>query len=159
MTFKCQPVWIETRPGVFVSKVQAYLSLSCSCADPENFVRGGQFFVVVVDEGWDNYKGAIIGPPAKHHLNGVLLACWWWPNIECWLGSFVIFQGGPDPLFPLLYPQCCSRMWNTKISFLAAFSTTGAMWCWTLRMYSTYTICHGTLPSYKSGFRPRVQDF
>ena len=25
--------------------------------------------------------------------NGVSQACWWWPNIECWLGSFVIFQG------------------------------------------------------------------
>ena len=35
---------------------------------------------------------AIIGPSAKRHLNGVSLACWWWPNIECWLGSFVIFQ-------------------------------------------------------------------
>ena len=32
-------------------------------------------------------------PPAKHHLNGVSLACWWWPKIECWLGSFIIFQG------------------------------------------------------------------
>ena len=34
----------------------------------------------------------IIGPPAKHHLNGVSLACRWWPNIECWLGSFVILK-------------------------------------------------------------------
>ena len=59
-TFKCQTVWIETRPAVFVSKVQAYLSLSCS------------------------------------------------------------------------------RMWNTKISFLAAFSTTGSIWCWTLRMYTQH---------------------
>ena len=25
-------------------------------------------------------------------FNGVSLACRWWPNIECWLGSFVIFQ-------------------------------------------------------------------
>ena len=24
-----------------------------------------------------------------------LLACHWWPNIECWLGSFVIL-GDPD---------------------------------------------------------------
>ena len=38
------------------------------------------------------YKRAIIRPPAKHHLNGVLLAGRGWPNIECWLGSFVIFQ-------------------------------------------------------------------
>ena len=36
---------------------------------------------------------AIMGLPAKRHFNGVSLACRWWPNIECWLGSFVIFQG------------------------------------------------------------------
>ena len=39
-----------------------------------------------------NYKRAIIGPPAKRHkwrFAGVPI----WPSIECWLGSFVIFQG------------------------------------------------------------------
>ena len=59
-----------------------------------------------------HYKRAIIGPQTKRHLNGVLLLCWWWPNIEYWLGQgirariakkpyiFVIFSagGGPDPL-------------------------------------------------------------
>ena len=40
-----------------------------------------------------HYKRAIIGPPAKRQLNGILLACRCWPNIECWLGSLVIFQG------------------------------------------------------------------
>ena len=35
----------------------------------------------------------IIGPPAKRHLNGVSLAGRRWPNMECWLCSFVIFQG------------------------------------------------------------------
>ena len=38
-------------------------------------------------------KRAIIGPPAKRHLNGVSLAGRWWPNMKCWLCSFVIFQG------------------------------------------------------------------
>ena len=64
-----------------------------------------------------HYKGAIIGPPAKRYLNGVSLEYRWCPNIECWLGSFVIFQGirtsitkkpyiivifqgGPNPLPP-----------------------------------------------------------
>ena len=43
-----------------------------------------------------HYKRVIIGPPAKRHWNGVSLAYRWWPNIECWLGSFVIFRGsGP----------------------------------------------------------------
>ena len=36
-------------------------------------------------------SGAIIETP--FHLNGVLLAGRRWPNIECWLGSFVTFKG------------------------------------------------------------------
>ena len=40
-----------------------------------------------------HYKWAIIGPPVKRHLNGVSLAGPWWPNIECWFGSFENFQG------------------------------------------------------------------
>ena len=47
-------------------------------------MRGGRIQIPLI---------AIIGPPAKGHLNGVSLACWWWPNIECWLSSFVIFLG------------------------------------------------------------------
>ena len=57
---------------------------------------------------------------SKARYHGVSLAGRWWPNIECWLGSFVIFKlirtsiamkpyifviytggGGPDPLSPL----------------------------------------------------------
>ena len=69
-----------------------------ACADPENFVRGGPtcFSFSWWGEGGFKYhhdKRAIIGPPAKRHLNGVSLAWWWWPNIECWLCSFVIFLG------------------------------------------------------------------
>ena len=34
--------------------------------------------------------------PFEWHLNGISLASRWCPNIECWLGSFVIFLGcGP----------------------------------------------------------------
>ena len=40
-----------------------------------------------------HYKRVTIGSPGKCHLNGVSLASRWCPNIECWLGSFVIFQG------------------------------------------------------------------
>ena len=36
---------------------------------------------------------ATICPSVKRHLNGVSLAGQRWPKIECWLGSFVIFQG------------------------------------------------------------------
>ena len=56
----------------------------------------------------------------KRHLNGVSLEGRWWPNIEYWLGSFVVLQGiqtsivknpyilvifrgggGPDPMSPV----------------------------------------------------------
>ena len=59
-------------------------------------------------------------PASETPLNGVLLACRWWPNVECWLGSFENFKRsgpvllrnsifllffrrgrGPDPLSPL----------------------------------------------------------
>ena len=65
-------------------------------------------------------------PPSKTPLNGVSLAGRCWPNIECWLGSFVIFQGiltsiaktlnfcdfsgegGPNPLSSLQDPPMCT---------------------------------------------------
>ena len=40
-----------------------------------------------------NSKGAIIGPPAKHHLKGVSLAGGWWSKIECWLGTLWCISG------------------------------------------------------------------
>ena len=74
-----------------------------------------------------HFKRATIGPSTKRHLNGVSLACQWWHNIECWLGSFVSFQGirtsigkkpymfflffrgeGSDPLSPLWVRPCCA---------------------------------------------------
>ena len=41
-----------------------------------------------------HYKQAIIGPPAKRHLNGVSLACRWWPNRD-WMMAWQLcdFQG------------------------------------------------------------------
>ena len=77
------------------------------------FQRGSNFFLV---NEWIQ-----ISLKSGHHRpatdNGVSLVCRWWPNIECWLGSFVIFRGsgpvllrnpiflwffrgGPDPLSP-----------------------------------------------------------
>ena len=70
-----------------------------TCADPDSFVRGGPTlttFFYLVDEGRKDLNTTLnvqsLDPPAKRHLNGVLLACRWWPNIEFWLGSLVIFQ-------------------------------------------------------------------
>ena len=37
-----------------------------------------------------------MGPLAKRHLNGFSLAGGWWPNIECWLGSFEALHGDLD---------------------------------------------------------------
>ena len=34
-----------------------------------------------------------LGPSAARQRNAILLAGRFWPNIECWLGSFAIFQG------------------------------------------------------------------
>ena len=63
-------------------------------ADPESLVRGGPnvTFFLVYEKSKYHYMWDIIGPPAKRHWNGVSLTSRWWPNIECWLGSFVIFQ-------------------------------------------------------------------
>ena len=75
------------------------LSLLFSCADPESFLRGGPTLTTFFFSWWweggskYNYKRAIIDPPAKRHLNGVLPVGPWWPNIGCWLGSFVVLQG------------------------------------------------------------------
>ena len=74
------------------------------CTDPKSFVRWGPtlttFFSLMREY---HYLRAIIGPPAKRHLNGVPLAgrC---PNMECWIDSCVILRGyGPvllrNPIF------------------------------------------------------------
>ena len=76
-----------------------FLLLQNSCADPESFVRGGPTLTPFFFGWWGKggskyyYKRANNGPSAKRHINGVSLACRWWPNIECWLCSFVIFRG------------------------------------------------------------------
>ena len=76
-----------------------FYSVLMACADPESFSRGDPTLTTffLVDDGREDpnttLSGAIIGPPAKRHFNGVSLAGRWWPNIECWLGSFVVLQG------------------------------------------------------------------
>ena len=58
--------------------------------------EGVQFWQVFLLSWWWNrgskyhYKFAIIGMAAK--LNGVSLEGWWRPNVECWLGSFLVLQ-------------------------------------------------------------------
>ena len=96
---------------------------------------GGGGFSWWVEGG---YKLATIGLPAKRHLNGVLMAGLWWPNIEYWLGSFVIFQGiwtriakksyifcdqtprpPPPPLHPSLqtFEICSKILWTAWLIY------------------------------------------
>ena len=42
----------------------------------------------LVDERRENPNATMSGPSSA--LNGVSLAGRWWPNIECWLCSFVV---------------------------------------------------------------------
>ena len=57
-------------------------------------------FAVVFKSADEGRERILVPLKADHHrparetpLNGVSLAGRWWPSIECWLGSFVIFQG------------------------------------------------------------------
>ena len=98
------------------------------CQRGSNFDRF--FFAFLVDEEVGSkyhYWRAISGPPGKSHLNGILLACRWWPNIDSFVtvvalwffrGSETVllrnpiflwfFRGGgcPDPLCPLWIRSC-----------------------------------------------------
>ena len=87
------------------------------CSDPESFVRGGPtlttsffffffLFILFFDEGRRDPNAvlaAINGATAKHHLNGISLVGRSWPNIECWIGSFVILRGSGPVLLKELY--------------------------------------------------------
>ena len=72
------------------------------------------FFLLFFDEGRMDQNTtisrkswrAIIGTPAKHHLNGLSLGGRWWPYIECWLGSFVIFKGIQTTFAKIPYNFC-----------------------------------------------------
>ena len=77
--------------------------------------RGSIFFF---DEGIDDPNITFNGPLSARQRNVIFTGEPTWPNIECWHGSFVIFQGirisianktnnfmifqgGPDPMYPL----------------------------------------------------------
>ena len=63
---------------------------SMACTDSEIFVRGGASFSPKFDSFLSEPS---LARQRNSIFNEVLLACCWWPNIECWLGSFVIFWG------------------------------------------------------------------
>ena len=79
-----------------------------TCAAPESFARGRPALTTFFSLIWEelskyHYKRAIFGPPAKRHLNGVLLACRLWPKIESCLDSFTILRGSEPVLLKNLY--------------------------------------------------------
>ena len=105
---------IERHNVLTLSLPHATFPQTKACADPECFASvwggGGStlttffFFVIYLfiffvwwrEEGSKNHYYRVI--------NGVSLASRWWPNIECWIGSFVIIRGsGPallrNPIF------------------------------------------------------------
>ena len=54
------------------------------------------FFFFKGERIWISLKAGHHRPTSETPLNGVSLACRWWPNVECWLGSFENFRGsGP----------------------------------------------------------------
>ena len=109
-TVACSSHWSSTRwtrgwafiytLSVFTYAIHVSVTIWCAVMrGSRKFCQRGSNFDNVFLSWWGergskyHHKQTIIGPPAKRHLNGVSLACPWWPNIECWLGSLVIFQG------------------------------------------------------------------
>ena len=81
-----------TYHGVIYAQIQKVLS--------EQWSQLWQHFFFFFLRWWGypntTKRGVIISQPAKRHLNGVSLAGRLWPNIECWLSSFVNIRGsGP----------------------------------------------------------------
>ena len=90
-------VWVSLRENLALKHPHSLIS-ALTCTDSESFFQRGSKFDICFswwgEEGSKYHsKRTMIRPPAKHHLNDVSLACRWWPNIECWLGSYVFFQG------------------------------------------------------------------
>ena len=93
------------------------------CFDPESFFRVGPTLTTLFLNWWVDPNTTEIGPSSARQRT-VSLACQRWPNIECWLGSFVIFRGsgtvwygtlyfcvfsgGPGPPVPPLWIHACN---------------------------------------------------
>ena len=107
-----------------------------ACADPESFVRGDPTLTTFFSRWWErgskhHYMRPIIGPPAKHHLNGASLACRWWPNIECWLGSFEILKGtGPVCQEPLFFKILRGEKGGRALTNCCFAVLNSHYWCW-----------------------------
>ena len=55
--------------------------------------RGFNFNVFFYfDEGRKDQNTTISGLSSTRQRNTISMACRWWPNIKCWLSSFLIFK-------------------------------------------------------------------
>ena len=61
------------------------------CQRGSNFNKAFLFVVFLVDKGRKDPNTTISGSSWARQRNA-LLTCLFWPNIECWLNSFVIVQ-------------------------------------------------------------------
>ena len=88
--------------SVVSNGINSVVSSSCSCADPESFVRGGPTLRTF-------FRGDRI--QTNTTISGLSS-----PNNECWLGSFVNFPGiGPvllrNPIFRMGGSGSLSLRW------------------------------------------------
>ena len=51
-----------------------------------------------VHEGREDPNTSISGPSLASQGKAIKVVCRWWPNIESWLGSYVVFQGSEPVL-------------------------------------------------------------
>ena len=73
--------------------ILTYYFRSAGCSELLKLACAKCMASLLVDEGRDDPNTTISGPSLARHRSaifGISLACWWWPNIECWLESFVI---------------------------------------------------------------------
>ena len=83
------------------------------------------------------YKLANMGEPAKRHLNSVSLAFPVWPNIECQLGSFLIFPGiqtsiAQKPYMYVIFRGIwtpCSHLWIRNDYLLSSYVAEISLFC------------------------------
>ena len=69
----------------WISFLKIFLFCVCFYTNQKVLSEGVQFWELFLFV-WDSLEeGSTISGPSS--------ACRWWPNIECWLGSFVIFMG------------------------------------------------------------------
>ena len=70
---------------------------SAACADPESFVRRGQFFTFLVDTGREDPSTTISGPSSARQRNAILIAfCWRGDDGTALNAGLVALLGDPD---------------------------------------------------------------